>query len=98
MFLSTYIYLGKRSEAVVQMCSIKKVLLEILQNSQGNTCVSLCFNNVAGLRSATLSKKRLWQWCFHVNFTKFLRTPFVVEYLWWLLLNGPSDDVYSTHC
>ena len=25
-------------EAVVQMCSVKKVLLKILQNSQENTC------------------------------------------------------------
>ena len=28
------------------------------------------------LRPATLLKKRLWHRCFHVNFAKFLRTPF----------------------
>ena len=28
----------KTLEAVVQRCSVKKVLLEILQNSQENTC------------------------------------------------------------
>ena len=33
-------------------------------------------NKVAGLRVATLFKKRLWHRCFPVNFTKFLRTPF----------------------
>ena len=27
-----------------------------------------------GLRHATLLKKRLWRWCFPVNFAKFLRT------------------------
>ena len=40
-------------------------------------CQSLFFNKVAGLRPATLSKKRLWHRCFPVNFAKFLRTPFL---------------------
>ena len=35
------------------------------------------FYKVAGLRLATLLKKRLWHWCFPVNFTKFLRRPFL---------------------
>ena len=38
---------------------------------------SLFFNKVAGLRPATLLKKRLWHRCFPVNFVKFLRTPFL---------------------
>ena len=38
-------------------------------------CHSLFFNKVAGLRPATLLKKRLWHSCFPVNFAKFLRTP-----------------------
>ena len=38
------------------------------------------------LRPATLLKKRLWHRCFPVNFAKFLRTPFLTEHLWWLLL------------
>ena len=33
------------------------------------------FNKVAGLRPATLLKKRLWHRSFPVNFVKFLRTP-----------------------
>ena len=37
-------------------------------------------------RPATLFKKRLWQRCYPVNFVKFLRTPFFIEHLWWLLL------------
>ena len=32
-----------RSEAVVQRCSVKKVLLKISQNSQENTCARVCF-------------------------------------------------------
>ena len=45
-------------------------------------CQSLFFNKVAGLRPATLLEKRLWHWCFHVNFAKSLRTPFFTENLW----------------
>ena len=35
---------------------------------------------------ATLLKKRLWHRCFPVNFTKFIRTPFLTEHFQWLLL------------
>ena len=35
-------------------------------------CQSLFFNKVAGLRPATLLKKRLWHRWFPVNFAKFL--------------------------
>ena len=35
------------------------------------------FNKVAGLRPATLFKKRLCHRFFPVNFAKFLRTPFL---------------------
>ena len=45
------------------------------------------FNKVVGLRPATLLKRRLLHRCFPVNFLKFLRTPFCIEQLWWLLLN-----------
>ena len=38
------------------------------------------------LRPATLSKMRLWHRCFPVNFVKFLRTPFFIKHLQWVLL------------
>ena len=47
----------------------------------------LFFNKVAGLRPATLLKKRLLHSCFPVNFAKLLRTLFMTEHLWWLLLS-----------
>ena len=50
---------------------------------------SLFFNNVAGLRPATLLENRLWHRCFPVNFVKFLRTPFLTEHLQWLLQIPP---------
>ena len=76
-------------EAVARRCSVKKVFLEISQNSQENTCAIVSFLiklQVSGLRSVTLLKKRLWQKCFPVNFAKFLRTPILTEHFRWLLL------------
>ena len=43
--------LFQRTEVVAQRCSAKKVLLEISQNSQENTCAGVSFNKVAGLTS-----------------------------------------------
>ena len=40
-----------------------------------------------GLRPVTLLNKRPSHRCFSVNFVKFLRSPFFIEHLWWLLLN-----------
>ena len=37
-------------------------------------------------KPAALLKKRPWHRCFPVNFPKFLKTPFFIEHLWWLLL------------
>ena len=77
------------TEAVVRRCSVKKVFLEITQNLQENTCArvsSLIKLQAWGLRQATSLKKRLWHLCFPVSFAKFLRTPFLTEHLWWLLL------------
>ena len=68
-------------EVVVQRCSVKKVFLEISQNSQENTCARVFFNEVAPLRPVTLLKKRFWHRCFPVNFVKFLRTRFLIEHL-----------------
>ena len=74
---------NQNSKAVAQRCSVKKVFLEISQNSQENTCArvsllkkklwQMCF----GLRPANLWKKRLWHRCFLVNFTKFPKTTFL---------------------
>ena len=70
----------KLSKVVAQRCSAKKVFLEILQNSQENTCAQVSW-------PGTFLKKGLWHKCFPVNFTKFLRRPFLTEHIRWLLLN-----------
>ena len=75
------------AEAVPQRSSVRKVFLEISQNSPENVCARVSFLiKLQGLKPATLLKKRLWHRCFPVNFAKFLRTPFLIEHLWWLLL------------
>ena len=76
----------QRTEAVVQRCSLKKVFLEISQNSQENTCTRICFLIKETLLKQTLLKRRLRHRCFPVNLVKFLRTAFFIERLWWLLL------------
>ena len=56
----------------------KKGLLRNFAKCAGKRlCESFFFNKVAGLRHG----------CFPVNFTKFLRTPFLIEHLRWLLLS-----------
>ena len=42
---------------------------------------------VKGVQAWGLLKDRLWHRCFPWNFGKFLRTSFLTEHLWWLLLN-----------
>ena len=76
----------RATEAVVQRCSVKKVFLEISQNSQENTCTGVSFLIKLQALGLTLLKKRLWHRFFPVNFVKFLRTLYFTEYLWWLLL------------
>ena len=65
-------------EAATRRCSVKKMFLKVLQNWQENTW--------SESRPATLVKKRLWHRYFPVNFTKFLRTPFLTKHFRWRLL------------
>ena len=64
-------------------CSVRKVVHKNFSKFTGKLlCQSLFFNKVAGLRFATLWKKRLWYRCFQVNVAKFLRAPSFTEHLW----------------
>ena len=67
-------------KAVTHRCSVKKVFLEISQNSQENNCA----------RVSILVKLQPWGCEFPVNFAQFLITPFLKEYIRWLLLNFPT--------
>ena len=62
----------------------KGVLRNFSKFTGKHLCQILFFNKVAGLRLATLLKKRLWHRCFLVHFAEHL---FFIEHLQWLLLN-----------
>ena len=79
------IFLFFRSSRPEVFCK-KGVLRNFAKFTGKHLCQSLFFDKVAGLRAATLLKKRLWHRCFHVSFVKFLRTLFLTEHLRWLLL------------
>ena len=73
------------------------MFLEISQNSKENTCVRDSFLIKLQARPATLLKKSLWYRCFHVNFAKFLRTPFLHNTSGRLLLLFPHKTAYSSN-
>ena len=57
---------------------MKKDVLRIFAKFTGKQlCQILIFSKVAGLRPATLLKRKLWHRCFPVTFAKFPRTPFL---------------------
>ena len=63
------------TEAAIQWCFVKEMLLKVLHNLQEKNCQSLFFNKVAGWRPKTLLKKRTRHGCFPVNVAKLLRAP-----------------------
>ena len=82
------IILVEKKEAVTGRCSVKKVFLKISQNSLENACAGVFFLIKLQDRPATLLKEKLQHGCFPVNFVKFLRAPFFIEHLLWLLLKN----------
>ena len=72
------------AEAVVRICSAKKVLLNILQNSQENACVRVFFFNRA--RPAILLKRETLAQVFSSEFCEIYKNIFFMEHLWQLLL------------
>ena len=71
----------------------KKVVLGNFAKFTGkHLCHSHFFNKVADLSPATLFKKRLWHRCFPINFSKFLRTPFLQNISGRLILIFPAFE------
>ena len=86
------------SEAATRGVILRKGVLGNSSKFSGkHKCQSLFFNKVAGLRPATLLKKRLWHRCFPVNFAKFLRTRFLQNTYGWVLLQKHSFCLLSQH-
>ena len=65
----------KKPEAVAKRRSVRKGVIRNFANSQKNTCASFFFNKVAGLRPATLLKRRLVQ-VFSCKFCKISKNSF----------------------
>ena len=64
-------------EAVAQRCSVKKVFLKILINSQESTCARVFFfDKVASLRPVTLLKKETLAQVFSCEFIKIFKNTF----------------------
>ena len=82
-----------RSSRPEMFCK-KGVLRNFVKFTGKHLCQGLFFNKVAGLRPATLFKKRPWQRFFPVNFAKFIRTPFFAEYLRYLLLSDRKSYIW----
>ena len=75
-------------------CSVRKgVLRNFVQFTGKHLFQSLIFDKVARMRPATLLKMRLWHRCFPVNFTKFLRAPFLQNTSGRLLLKTARKKV-----
>ena len=84
------VYRSSRPEVLCK----KGVLRNFTKFTGKHLCQSLFFSKVAGLRPATLFKKRLWHRCFPVNFPKFLRTPFFTESVWTTASMKHTEDRY----
>ena len=82
-------FLHQRDSRPEVFCK-KGVLTNFAKLTGKHLCQSLFFSKVASLRPATLLKKSLCHNCFSVNFAKFLRTPYIIEHLRWLLLTKYS--------
>ena len=77
-----------------QRCSVRKGVLRNFTKFTGKHLFqSLFLNKVAGLRSATLLKKRIWHRCFPENFAQFVRTPFLQNTSGRLVLNTVTNEL-----
>ena len=83
----SYLFIRLRSSRPEVFCK-KSFLRNFAKFTGKQLSQSFFFNKFAGLRSATLLKKKFWHRCFPVNFAKFIRTPFFKKHLWWLLLQA----------
>ena len=63
----------KNLEAILRRCSVKKVFLEILQNSLENTCARVSF--LIKLQTSGLKKETLAQ-VFSCDFSKISKNTF----------------------
>ena len=76
------------SEAVVGRCFVKKVFLEILQNSQENTCANLFFKKENFIKKETLAQ------VFSSEFCKISKNNFFTEHPRTTASASINDNIY----
>ena len=69
-------------EAVVQMCSVKKVFLEMSQNSQGNTCARVSFLITLQASGCNFISKKTVAQLFSCEFCEIFKNTFFTEHFW----------------
>ena len=80
-----FLHLINREKNTITRSSRSKMFFKIgvLKNYVIFTGKHLCWS----LKVCNFTKQRLQHWCFPVNIAKFLRKPFFIELLRWLLLH-----------
>ena len=68
----------KLSEAAIQRCSVKKVFLETLQNSQENTCIRASFL----IKLKALAQQETLAKVFSYEFCEISKNTYFTEHLW----------------
>ena len=92
-FCSTFLSI---TEVVAWRGSVKKVFLEILQNSQESTCARVSFLLKLQAEACNFIKKETLTQVFCCEFSKFLRTTFLKEHLRCMLLEvGMNTEIYG---
>ena len=77
-----------KRKAVAQTCSVKKVFLEISQNSQENTCARVSFL----IAACNFIKKETLAQVFPCEFCKISKNNFFTEHFWVTVV-----DLYLYH-
>ena len=70
------ITISKPAEAIAQRCSVRKVFIEISQNSQESTCARVSF-----------TKKETLTPVFSSEFCEIFKNTFLQNTSWWMLLS-----------
>ena len=74
------------TEVVTQRCSVKKMLLRILQNFEENTYIRVSFLIKLNVSACNFIKKEILTQVFSCKFCEIFKNTFSIEHLRWLLL------------
>ena len=86
LWLNSFLLPHRLLEAVVKRCSVKKVFLEIFQNSQGNTCARDSFLINLQALACNFSKKESLALVFPCEFCEISKNTLSYRTSLWLLL------------